>query len=321
VNEVGPGRRVVLVTGLSGAGKTSILHTLEDLGYQAMDNLPIAMISDIVARDSRSLAIGVDARTRDFSSDRVMELMAELQALSVQPELVFATASQEALLRRYTESRRRHPLAPFARVSDGIAAEVLLMAGLREAADALLDTSQTPPAALRRLIESRFGAEASATTMTVALVSFAYPSGLPLEADLVFDARFLRNPHYVADLRGLTGLDPAVAAYVEEDPDYAGFFARLVDLLQLLLPRFVQEGKRYVTIGVGCTGGRHRSVHIVEGLTAQLTLAGWRVSRTHRELARDNSATMPISGDPAVSVSLADLPPAVPDCARSAREA
>jgi UPF0042 nucleotide-binding protein len=320
VSEASPRRRVVLVTGLSGAGKTSILHTLEDLGYQAMDNLPLAMIGDIAARETRSLAIGVDARTRDFSSDRLMALIAELRAQSVQPELVYATASHEALLRRYTESRRRHPLAPTGRVADGIAAEERLMAGLREAADLLVDTSQLPSPMLRRLIESRFGGDAA----TASMISFAFPEGLPPEADLVFDARFLRNPHYVPELRKLTGLHPAIAAYVEEDPDYVNFFAKMVDLLQLLLPRFVQEGKRYVTIGIGCTGGRHRSVHIVESLTAQLALAGWRVTHVHRELARDNPATLPISGAQNVPVSIADfadLAPAVPDRVRSAREA
>jgi UPF0042 nucleotide-binding protein len=205
------------------------------------------------------------------------------------------------------------------------------MDGLRDDADLLVDTSQLPPPLLRRLIESRFAGDAAATAMTVALVSFAFPAGLPSDADLVFDARFLRNPHYAPELRMLTGLDPAIGAYVEEDPDYAAFFGKMVDLLQLLLPRFVQEGKRYVTVGVGCTGGRHRSVHIVESLTAQLALSGWRVSRSHRELGdrgladgelgRVPSATLPISGGVSVPHSLADLPPAVPDRARSAREA
>ena len=295
-------RRVVLVSGLSGAGKSSILHTLEDLGYEAVDNPPLPMLADLVARGERPLAIGVHARTSGFRAASVLRTLATLQrnpALRV--ELVFATAEEAVLLRRYTETRRRHPLAPQGRVSDGIAAETALLAPLRARADLLIDTSDLPPGALRALIEERFGAGTEGERgLVISLISFAYPAGLPREADLVFDARFLRNPHYDPALRPLTGLDPAVRAYIEADPDHATFLQQVNAMLALLLPRFVAEGKKYATIAVGCTGGRHRSVHLIERLAAYLGEQGWRVTRTHRELVRsetnDGQTTRPPAG-------------------------
>jgi UPF0042 nucleotide-binding protein len=303
-------RRIVLVTGLSGAGKNSILRALEDLGYETIDNLPLALIAGIAARDARSLAVGVDARTRDFTAAALIQMLAELRSNpTLHPELVFATASVEALQRRYTESRRRHPMAPTGRVVDGIAAEQTLLAGLRDAADLVVETTDLPTPSLRRLIETRFGQEAGAAGLTVSLISFAFPAGVPREADLVFDARFLRNPHYVTDLRPLTGLAPEIAAYVEADPDFNAFFSKISDLLQFLLPRFVQEGKRYVTICIGCTGGRHRSVHVVERLAAQLAQSGWRVTRAHRELSNDDFPPLhPISSISSIHTSRADAP-------------
>ncbi len=283
-----PPRRVVLVSGLSGAGKSSILHALEDIGYEAVDNPPLAMVADLVARGERPLAIGVDARTSGFRAEAVLRTMETLRRNpDLYIELVFATADETVLLRRYTETRRRHPLAPEARVSDGIAAETALLAPLRASADLLIDTSDLPPGHLRALIEARFGANSRPERgLVVSLMSFAYPAGLPREADLVFDARFLRNPHYDPALRPLTGLDPAVRAYIEADPDHATFLQQVTAMLALLLPRFVSEGKKYVTIAVGCTGGRHRSVHLIERIAAYLGEQGWRVARTHRELAR-----------------------------------
>lgn len=298
MSEIGP-RRVALVTGLSGAGRTSILHTLEDLGFQTVDNPPLALIPQILERADGPIAIGAHVLTPGFEAEALLALMARLRAdPALAPELVFATAAEEALLRRYTETRRRHPLAPEGRVSDGIAREVAELDGLREAADLLVDTTDLPIALLRRLIEARFAPGVVSGGLTIGLVSFAYPRGLPREADLVFDARFLRNPHYVTELRPLTGLDAAIGAYVREDPDFAPFFDRVYELLALLLPRFVQEGKRYVTVGIGCTGGRHRSVHVVEMLMKRLSEAGWRVVRTHRELGREMAVQPVIAGRP-----------------------
>ena len=295
-------RDVVLVSGLSGAGKSSILRALEDVGFEAIDNPPLRMIDELVARpksgQARRIAVGVDARSRGFDPVEVLTTLTRLRATpGLRPELLFAWADETVLLRRYTETRRRHPLAPDGRVSDGIAAEQALTALLHAAADLVIDTTDLPPPALRRLIEQRYGPQASNTArqagLAVALVSFSFVAGLPREADMVFDARFLRNPHYVAALRPHTGLDPAVGAYVEADPDFPAFFARLTDLLGLVLPRFVEEGKKYATIAVGCTGGRHRSVHIVERLAASLHETGWRVTTTHRELAREGAVPAP----------------------------
>ncbi len=294
-------RRVVLVTGLSGGGKASILRVLEDLGYEAVDNPPLRLMDDMVVRGERPTAIGVDARSRGFDAAEILAILARLRRNpALRPELVFVYADEGSLLRRYTETRRRHPLAPTSRVADGVAAENILTAPLRDAADMLLDTTDLKLPMLRRIIEQRFsGAASDSAGMTVSLMSFAYPAGLPREAELVFDARFLRNPHYDPILRDRTGMDAEVAAYVEADPDFAPFVDKITDLLTLLLPRFVQEGKKYASVAVGCTGGRHRSVHIVQVLADRLkqgrVLAGgtgpagsapWRVGVTHRELLR-----------------------------------
>jgi UPF0042 nucleotide-binding protein len=303
-------RRVVLVTGLSGAGKASILRVLEDLGYEAVDNPPLRMLEELAERTDRPIAICVDARSRGFKADAIVAAMTRMKRIAaLRPELVFAVADEGVLLRRYTETRRRHPMAPAGRVSDGVAAEMVLTAPLRDAADLVLDTTDLPLPMLRRIIEQRFSvAGDSEAAMNVSLISFAYPAGLPREAELVFDARFLRNPHYVPTLRLKTGLDPDVAAYVASDPDLAPFLDKITDLLTLLLPRFVQEGKKYASIAVGCTGGRHRSVYVVENLAERLRRlqasprpkggpgvdnwgdgwggnpVGWRVGVLHREL-------------------------------------
>ena len=283
-------RRVVLVTGLSGAGKSSILRALEDLGYETVDNPPLPLIAELVARGEKWVAVGVHAHSRGFRAEAVLDIVHRLRRNpALRTELVYAVADHRALLRRYSETRRRHPLAPKGRVVEGIAAEESLTLPLRQAADLVADTSGLPAAELRRLIESRFGG-GTGGGMAVSLVSFAYRGGLPPEADLVFDARFLRNPHYDPGLRSLTGLDQAVGAHIEADADYATFYAAIRDLLALVLPRFVQEGKKYATVAIGCTGGRHRSVYLVERLAGHLMQAGWRVTRTHRELAREVAA-------------------------------
>jgi len=317
-------RPVVVVSGLSGAGKSSVLHALEDLGYEAVDNPPLPMLERLVAETgcggARPLAVGVDARTLGFDADAVLATLQRLRTNpSLRAELVFAWCDDTVLLRRYTESRRRHPLAPDGRVIDGIVAERRLTAPLRESADLPLDTTELTLPGLRRRIEERFGVAietgAPPPGLAVALTSFAFPVGLPREADMVFDTRFLRNPHYVSALRARTGLEPEVAAYIEADPDFAAFFRHLAELLRLVLPRFVQEGKKYATIAVGCTGGRHRSVHVVERLAALLTDAGWRVSTNHRELIREGAAAagVPVGAavrSPAQAASVAPVGPA-----------
>jgi RNase adapter protein RapZ len=300
--------RVVIVTGLSGGGKASILRALEDIGYEAVDNPPVTMLEEVVANGDktlgdRKLAVGIDARTRGFDAGAVLDSIARLRTdPNLRLELVYAWADENTLLRRYTETRRRHPLAPQGVVADGIAAETALTDSLREEADLVVDTSGLQIANLRRLIERHFGADTGQGRLAVSLMSFAYPRGLPREADLVFDARFLRNPHYDPILRPRTGLDPEVGAYVEADPDFSTFFSRIAELIELILPRFVQEGKKYATVTIGCTGGRHRSVHLIEKLanhlsaraTARQACGGgespWRVFVTHRELVRQGEA-------------------------------
>jgi RNase adapter protein RapZ len=298
---------VVIVTGLSGGGKASILRALEDVGYEAVDNPPLTMLEEMITAEEnagdRKLAVGIDARTRGFDAAEVLSVLARLRTNpNLRLQLVYAWADESTLLRRFTETRRRHPLAPQGVVTEGIAAEMALTEPLREEADLVVDTSGLPIANLRRLIERHFGADVDQAQMAVSLVSFAYPKGLPREADLVFDARFLRNPHYDPILRPKTGMDPEVGAYVEADPDFPTFFSRVAELIELILPRFVQEGKKYATITIGCTGGRHRSVHLIEKLANHLTsraaarpvdgggVALWRVFVTHRELAREGKA-------------------------------
>jgi RNase adapter protein RapZ len=279
-----------------------VLRALEDVGYDAVDNPPLPMLDDMVTHSERKLAIGVDARTRGFDASRVLETLDRLRVNPMlRPELVYACADETTLLRRYTETKRRHPLAPQGRVADGIAREEKLTGPLRNGADLVIDTSDLPLGSLRRLIERHFGtgSDAEERRLVVSLISFAYKFGLPREADLVFDARFLRNPHYVPILQHRTGLDTEVGAFIEADPDFATFFEKLAELIDMLLPRFVQESKKYATITIGCTGGRHRSVYLVEKLgdylAARIAAAqasgdtgfGWRLHVTHRELARE----------------------------------
>jgi UPF0042 nucleotide-binding protein len=282
-----PRRPVVVVTGLSGAGKSSVLRALEDLGFEAIDNPPLRVVGELLGGDSAGaapLAIGIDARRTDFDGAAAERLVAGLRARAdLDVTLFFLIAEDEVLLRRYTETRRRHPLAPQGRVSDGIARERTLLEPLGAAADIVLDTSALAPAELRAMIEAQFGGD-NQSAMTVGIVSFSYARGLPREADLVLDVRFLRNPHYVDALRPLTGQDPAVDAYVAADPDFGAFWGRMTGLLDALLPRYVREGKKYLTIAFGCTGGRHRSVAVAERMAAHLRAQGWRATVVHREI-------------------------------------
>ena len=266
-------RSVVLVSGQSGAGKSSILRILEDLGHEAVDNPPLETIDGIIQRSTGPLAIGVDVRTAGFDTASLLATLARLRTdASLQPELVFAVAEEAVLLRRYSATRRRHPMARGGGITDGIAAEIVLTAPLRSEADWVLDTSELPPPELRRLVEARYagGSAEDGQGLTLSLISFAFPAGLPRESDMVFDARFLRNPFYDTKLSSMTGLDDAVVSYVMTDPDYQVFLDKIHGLLRLVLPRFVTEGKKYATVAVGCSGGRHRSVALVEALARLL---------------------------------------------------
>ena len=285
--------RIVVVTGMSGAGKTAALKALEDLGYEAVDNAPLALVPELVGpeRDGgRPLAIGIDIRTRDFT---VAGFSARLDALVAPPDasvrLVFLDCGDEVLGRRFSETRHRHPLAEEGRLTEAIGRERALLAPLRERADEAIDTSALTLAGLKRRLANACGLE-DAPAPAISLVSFAYRNGLPPEADIVFDVRFLANPHYEADLAPLTGLDAAVGAFVGADPAFAPFFESLNGFLAVVLPRYRAEGKSHLTIAVGCTGGRHRSVFVVERLAARLAGEGQRAAATHRDLATEAGA-------------------------------
>jgi UPF0042 nucleotide-binding protein len=281
-----PRRQVALVTGLSGAGRTSVLRVLEDLGWETVDNPPLAVVGALLeAHDQASpLAIGVDSRRGHFDAAAAAALVERIRAdPALEITVVFLTADEETLLRRYTETRRRHPMARAGAVLDGVQRERALFAPLEEIADLVLDTSDMPLPDLRAAVESRF-ARTQANELWIGVVSFSFARGLPKEADLVFDVRFLKNPHYIPALKPMTGLDRPVADYVAADPDFAAFFGRMTGLLDPLLPRFVKEGKKYLTIAIGCTGGRHRSVMVASRLSAHLREQGWRVAVAHRDI-------------------------------------
>ncbi|HEX9646286.1 MAG TPA: RNase adapter RapZ [Alphaproteobacteria bacterium] len=285
-----PRARLRLVTGLSGAGKSTALRALEDLGYEVVDNLPIKLVANLLGdapQPGTALAVGVDARTRDFDSRTLEEA---LDALAARPDLettlLFLDCDDEVLMRRYTETRRRHPLADDRPVSAGIRHERRLMAPVRARADHAIDTSEIAAAELGRILAGHYGLEAR-PGLRLFVTSFGFRHGLPREADLVLDVRFLRNPHYVAALRPLTGLDARVAAYVADDPEFAPFFDRVGALLVPLLPRYAAEGKAYLTIAIGCTGGRHRSVVVAARLAQRLGEAGIAAALHHRDLGRE----------------------------------
>lgn len=290
---------VVLVTGLSGAGRTSTLKVLEDEGFEAVDNLPLSLLPMLLApghgidgpvqgsgdaTGAARVAVGIDLRTRGFDQDGLLD---QLSALRGRPDLdlrvVYLDCDDTVLIRRFTETRRRHPLATDRPVADGIRIEREIMMPLREVADVVIDTSALTLAGCRQTLVAALAVGGS-RPMTVTVLSFAFRGGLPREADLVFDVRFLDNPYYRDDLRPRDGRDPEVAAYVAGDPGYAPFLERLQALLEPLLPRFHREGKSYLTIAVGCTGGKHRSVVTAEQLAAWLKSLGTPVTLRHRDL-------------------------------------
>ncbi len=289
-------RRLVIVTGMSGAGKSTALNVLEDLGYEVVDNLPVTLIGGLVrgadgdADSRRPLAICTDVRTREFDVEHFERYLAPLlERDSLDTTLLFLESDDEVLRRRFTETRRRHPLADDRPVSDGIRLERERLLWVRNRADLVIDTSGLALPDLRRLLAGHF-AISSEAGLGVHVVSFGYRHGLPPEADLVFDVRFLANPHYETSLRPGTGLDTLVAAFIERDSAYAPFFANLTGMLTSLLPAYEREGKSYLTIAIGCTGGRHRSVHVANRLAEALGAAGWLTSLRHRDLERSAPA-------------------------------
>ncbi len=284
--------QVLLVVGMSGAGKSTVLKTLEDIGWETVDNLPLTLLMRFLhgtqpeaGGENRPLALGFGTRTRDFDPDAFITQVAALrERADLDIGLLFLDCSSDELARRYAETRRRHPMAEDRPVRDGIIAERGLLAPLRRWANRLIDTSDLKANALAQQVRSLFGRRAEAAT-TLTIESFGFSRGVPHAADLMFDMRFLRNPHWEPSLRPRTGRDPAVAAYIADDPAYEEAVSRIEDLLLLLLPRYRAEGKPYVTVAFGCTGGKHRSVHVTERVAARLRDAGFSPTILHRDLA------------------------------------
>lgn len=283
-----PPLRLLLVTGPSGAGRTTAIRALEDMAFEAIDNLPLSFLPRLLDTpgQTRPLAVGVDVRTRDFSVDTVLETLDLLKLRAdVQLELLYVDCTPEVLLRRFSETRRRHPLAPAETPSQGIDREIDLLAPIRLRADHLIDTTEMTLHDLRAELAQTFSPQDS-TGLAVSVVSFSYKRGAPRGVDMIFDCRFLRNPYWEATLRAGDGRDAAVAAYIEKDPRFFPFLEKVTDLCGLLLPAYKDEGKSHLSIGFGCTGGQHRSVMMTERLSQGLATLGWQVSIRHRELDR-----------------------------------
>jgi len=277
---------LLLVTGLSGAGKSTVLNVLEDLQYEVVDNLPIRLLQPFVdgSNLNAALAIGIDSRSEGFSTNTLLAAIRSIkETRSRNPKIIFITCDEDMLRLRFTETRRRHPLALDRPVVDGILLERQMMEPLIEQSSHNFDTTHLSVADLRQLIEGQFLRDNS-VPITISIVSFAFRRGLPREADLVFDVRFLRNPHYVKSLRDSSGLDKEVIAYILSDPAYKDFFRRMYEMLLPLLPLYKNEGKRYLTIAIGCTGGRHRSVMVSQNLGARLIHEKYKAEIRHRDL-------------------------------------
>jgi len=281
-------RRFVLVTGPAGAGRSSAIRVLEDLGYEAIDNMPLRLIPALLENPypDKPVALGIDPRNRDFSVTSVMDTLGRISAVpGLVPELLYLDCRTDVLLNRFSETRRRHPLAKEDRVEAGIQRELELLAPLRSCADILIDTSALNVHQLRAEVEHWFS-KGDHSQLAVSVQSFSYKRGLPRSVDMVFDCRFLKNPFWEPTLRGKTGQDRAVREYIRTDPRGIEFESKLSDLMFWLLPAYLAEGKSHLSVALGCTGGQHRSVAMAETLGAALAEAGWQVSIRHRELDR-----------------------------------
>jgi len=284
-----PGKELVIVTGISGAGKASALKAFEDLGYHAVDNLPMELLPDFAdligkSEEINSAAIVVDVREGQ-TLDRLPEILKDIRTV-LPTSVIFLDAKDEVLVRRYSETRRPHPLSRSETVSRSIVEERQLLDPIRNVADTLIDTSNFNVHELRANILSRFGQDEKAKHLLVSCVSFGFKNGVPLDADMVFDVRFLPNPHFVPQFRNKTGKDPAVAEYVRSFPQTTEFMRRVAELMLYLLPHYVEEGKSYLTVAFGCTGGQHRSVMMAEEMAQRLKDAGYQVKALHRDMPR-----------------------------------
>jgi UPF0042 nucleotide-binding protein len=283
-----PDHRLVLVTGPSGAGRSTAINALEDLGHEVIDNLPLSLVPRLIDGPplGKPIALGLDVRNRDFNATALIEL---IDSLTRDPrltiEVLYLDAAPPVLIQRYSETRRRHPLAPDGDPAAGVEREIDLLAPIRVRADVLIDTSDMSPHDLKAEIGRWFG-RGAAGKLAVSIESFSYKRGVPRGVDMIFDCRFLSNPHWVSGLRDLDGRDSKVLAHLRKDPRFAEFIERVRDLILFLLPAQVAEGKAHLSIGFGCTGGQHRSVAIAEIVGNALAESGWPVSKRHRELER-----------------------------------
>lgn len=288
-------RRLVLVTGPSGAGLSTATAALEDAGFEAIDNLPMRLVLPLLDHPGpdRPMSLGLDMRNRDFSPQGFLDLLGELeQRQDIALQLLYLDCRADEILRRYSSTRRRHPIAEAPTLADGIAREIELLRPIAARAEILIDTSDLNPHDLRAEIEKWFVSE-DRQQIAVQIQSFSYKRGLPRGVDLVFDCRFLRNPHWEETLRPLDGRSEAVQSYVEGDERFDAFLQKVRDLSLFILPAAEKEGKSYLTIAFGCTGGKHRSVTLAERLSQALEAAGWQVSTRHRELDRRSSEEAP----------------------------
>lgn len=283
---------LVLITGLSGSGKSTVAKCFEDLGYHTVDNLPLPLLRQFLERPlelvggKERIAVVTDVRAPHFAEE-LPKLYREIDSGRLDPTLLFLEASDESLVRRFSETRRPHPLAGDSPPIEGIARERHLLQEVRGMADMILDTSEWSIHEIRNQIFREFSDRpGEGPAPLVSLVSFGFKHGIPYGADLLFDIRFLPNPHFVPGLRELSGQDPPVRDYLDGQEEYGATLERLVELLRFLLPRYRRENRSYVTIGVGCTGGRHRSVAMVEDLETCLADSGWSVRRVHRDLGQ-----------------------------------
>ena len=280
--------RLILVSGPAGAGRTTAIQSLEDLGFEAIDNLPLDLVKSVLKpkKASEKIAIGLDTRGRDFSVEGLLGLLKSLKSLEhVDFELFYLSCTMEVLLRRYSETRRRHPLADGKSPHEGIEQELILLEPIRHKADILIETSELTPHDLKASIQKLF-LKPGVNLLSISLKSFSYKRGLPRGTDITLDCRFLKNPHWQDELRDKTGLDSSVSEFVASDPKFSEFIERVTKLLLFLLPSFKEEGKSSVEIGFGCTGGIHRSVAVTETVAKKLAVSGWNVSIKHREIER-----------------------------------
>lgn len=284
-------RELVIITGMSGSGKASALKTFEDLGFYSVDNLPLELIprfADLVAKSAEieRAALVVDVR-EGSRLDRFPAILKQVRAV-LPTRVVYLEASEDVLVRRFSETRRPHPLGREETVVSSIRAERKRLDPVRNVADILLDTSKFNVHELRAHLQAQFGRAEGADeqNLTIAVTSFGFKNGVPSEADLVFDVRFLPNPHFIPEFRKLTGKHPRVAKYVRSFPQTKEFLDKVTEMLQFLLPHYIKEGKSYLTIGIGCTGGQHRSVMITEELKKRLGAAGYRAKAAHRDMPR-----------------------------------